>query len=286
MNHNCPACGEPTISSWRKFVAETVLPVRCQGCGSIVRITGMAWNISSIISDILLIFGVSFALVTAINYPLYGAALFIGFVLSWILLRMILIRVGQISVAVDNRFRDFSRKATLGDPRRSFLASVIWCGLISSVVRGAWVTSFFGLAVAVFNKNNALIGLCLVVIVFSGAAMRRLSPAVERMHPCPGCGKSTISSWEKLYPPLIGRPKCSECGSEYITSAGILDWNITFIYLLLHIVPFAAFFLKSFIPVILLGAYVSASMAFAINFVPVIEHKKKQKGNKSAAPSQ
>jgi hypothetical protein len=167
----------------------------------------MTWNISSIISDVLLIFGISFALVTAINYPLYGAALFIGFVLSWILLRMILTRIGQNSVAVDNRFRDFSQKATLGEPRRSFLARIISYGLISSVIRGVWVPSSFGLPVAVFNKNTALAGLCLVVIVFSGAVMRRLSPAVERMHPCPGCGKSTISSWEKLYPPLIGRPK-------------------------------------------------------------------------------
>ena len=286
MNHNCPACGEQTISSWRKFVAGALLPVQCRECGSIIEVSGLSWNIASFILNALLIFGIVWALIAAIRDPLYGAALFFVFVVSWVVFGIAATSFGRLSVGADNRFRESTPSASAGDEEKPLYLRLMSFGWLSSIACGAWVTSLFGLMVAMATNNIALPALCFAIIVFSGPVMRRLSPIVEQMHSCPACGKFTISTWSKLFPPIFHRPKCIECGAKWASGSGILGWFGVVLQLLLYAVLIASLYFQSFFPIILFGIVLAGMMMFDINFVPIVEHRKKSKANPSKLPPQ
>ena len=284
--HECPACGEQTISSSRKFIAGTMLPVQCRECGSIVEVTGTAWKIISFTLDILLIFAAVWALVTMIYDILYGAALLMASVFSWLILGSAAIRLGRLSVGVDNRFRESSQETPGGDSPRSMLIRFMSLGGLSGIVCGAWVASLFGLMFAMGTENTALSVLCFAILIFPGLVMRRLSPVVEKMHPCPACGKCTISSWKKLFPPVFWSPKCIDCGSRWTTWGAIMGWIAVILQFLFFIAPIASLYYRSFLPIILLGIFVAGSVMFEINFIPIIERRKKSKASPTAPPPQ
>jgi transcription elongation factor Elf1 len=286
MNHNCPACGEATLSHWRKFVAGTMLPVPCPECGSIVEVIGTTWKIVSFALDILLIFTAVWALVTAINDPLYGASLLAAFVLSWLALGLVAIRLGILSVGVDNRFRDSAQTTPAGGVPRLAFVRFMSLGGWSSMVCGAWIISLFGLVLAMGTENTALTVLCFAILVFSGSVMRRLSPVIEKMHSCPHCSEYTISSWRKLFRPVFRSAKCTGCGAAWRTWGAIMGWIAVILQMLLYVALIASLYFGSFLPIILFGVIVAGTTMFDINFVPIVERRKKTKASLPASPPQ
>ena len=283
-HHECPACGEPTISSLRKFVAGALLPIQCRECGSIIDVSGATWTVASLVVDAFLFIAAVFALATAIKDPLYGAVFLLASVFAWLIFGLGATRLGRLTVVMDNRDRDVTRMPPTGAVPRSMFGRLLWLGWFSGIVRVVWVGSIFGLPVAVFFQHIVLSALCLVMILFTGLAMRRLSPVVEQVHACPACGKCTISSWEKLYPPVLVLPACTNCATKYTISGSIFAYDSMATFILLSGTLVACLYFRNIFPVIFIGICVSASVVFAINFVPMIMVGEKTKVGSSASP--
>jgi predicted RNA-binding Zn-ribbon protein involved in translation (DUF1610 family) len=283
-HHKCPACGEPTISTLRKFVAGALLPIQCRKCGSIVDVSGVTWTVASLFADVFLFLAAIFALASAIKDPTYGAVLLMASVFGWLIFGFGATRLGQLTVVMDNRNRDANRMPPPGAVPRSMFGCLLWHGWFSGIVRVAWAGSIVGLPVAVYLQDIVLSALCLAMILFTGLAMRRLSSIVEQVHACPACGEYTISSWEKLYPPLLVRPACPNCATKYIISGNILAYDSMAAFILLAGVLVTCLYFGNAFPVLLFGVCIFASAVFAINYVPMIVVSKKTKADTSASP--